>query len=302
MEQELTTTTAAEPATLEQLTLEVKFYLGQTAQNIIEVGKRLAQAKELVPHGEWQNWLEGNFQLTKMSASRFMRVAERFGKSNINVTFQPTQMIELLALPADETEQFIEAKAAAGTPVEDMTVKKLREEVQQWKDKAEKANEDNERGKTYNVAIRKDRDRLKAALYDAEQKLQKQPQVIIQPPDDYEQIKQDLAKLRNEKAALQKKLDATVRNVEVPADYHANKKRLAELDAKIASMQKQIDEQVTAEDYGNVAHKLDTILSLINDVLNSKNAGRVIADYERNRPDRYNMILAQFETFLEVMK
>ena len=100
MEQGLTTTTAAEPATLEQLTLEVKFYLGQTAQNIIEVGKRLAQAKELVPHGEWQNWLEGNFQLTKMSASRFMRVAERFGKSNINVTFQPTHLTSTVAVQA----------------------------------------------------------------------------------------------------------------------------------------------------------------------------------------------------------
>lgn len=302
MEQELTTTTAAEPATLEQLTLEVKFYLGQTAQNIIEVGKRLTQAKELVPHGDFGSWLEKNFSLSQPTASRFMRCAERFANYSTLNNFNSSQLITMLELPADETKAFIEAKAAAGTPVEDMTVKKLREEVQQWKDKAEKATEDNERGKTYNVAIRKDRDRLKTALYEAEQKLQKQPQVIIQPPDDYEQVKQDLAKLRNEKAALQKKLDATVRNVEVPADYHANKKKLAELDSKIAEMQKQLDTQVTAEDYGNVAHKLDTILSLINDVLNSKNAGRVIADYERNRPDRYNMILAQFETFLEVMK
>ena len=198
MEQGLTTTTATQqPATLEQLTLEVKFYLGQTAQNIIEVGKRLTQAKEMVPHGEWQNWLEKNFSLKKSTANNFMRCAERFGNFQTSGNLNSSQMVELLALPADETEQFIEAKAAEGNPVENMTIKTLREEVQQWKDKAEKANEDNERGKTYNVAIRKDRDRLKAALYDAEQKLQKQPQVIIQPPDDYEQVKRDLAKLRN---------------------------------------------------------------------------------------------------------
>lgn len=296
-------TSSQQPApTLEQLTLEVKFYLGQTAQNIIEVGKRLAQAKELVPHGEWGKWLNNNFSLSQNTAGRFMQVYERFGKSAMSQTLNQSQMIELLALPADETTAFIEAKAAAGTPVEDMTVKKLREEVQQWKDKAEKANEDNERGKTYNVAIRKDRDRLKAALYDAEQKLQKQPQVIIQPPDDYEQVKLDLAKLRNEKAALQKKLDATVRNVEVPADYHANKKRLAELDAKIANMQKQIDEQVTAEDYANVAQKLDAIYSLITDIGNSPNAGRVMADYERNNHDRYHRLCAKFNDFMRIME
>ena len=34
-------------------------------------------------------------------------------------------MIELLALPEAETEKFIEEKSAEGTPVEDMTVKKL---------------------------------------------------------------------------------------------------------------------------------------------------------------------------------
>ena len=188
MEQELTTTTAAEPATLEQLTLEVKFYLGQTAQNIIEVGKRLTQAKEMVPHGEWLSWLEKNFQLSRKMAAKFMQCAEKFPNVSTSRHLSQSQMFEMLALPEAETEQFIEVKAAEGNPVENMTIKTLREEVQQWKSKAEKATEDNERGKT---------DRLKAALYDAEQKLQKQPQVIIQPPDDYEQVKQDLAKLRN---------------------------------------------------------------------------------------------------------
>ena len=123
--------------TLDQLTVEVKFYLGQVAQNIIEVGKRLIQAKALLPHGEWGNWLKDNFNLTQQSANRFMRVAERFGKLNINVQFQSTQMITMLELPADETEAFIEAQAAAGTPVEDMTVKNLRAEIQQWKSRAE---------------------------------------------------------------------------------------------------------------------------------------------------------------------
>ena len=51
----------------------------QTAQNIIEVGKRLIQAKSLVNHGHWQNWLEKNFQLSQASATRFMNCAERFG-------------------------------------------------------------------------------------------------------------------------------------------------------------------------------------------------------------------------------
>ena len=43
-------------------------------------------------------------------------------------------MLELLALPDGETEKFIAEKAAEGTPVEDMTVKKLRKkgEKKEW--------------------------------------------------------------------------------------------------------------------------------------------------------------------------
>ena len=84
----------------------------ETAQNIIEVGKRLIQAKSLVNHGHWQHWLELNFQLTERTAQNFMKCAERFGKTEINFGFSSTQMIALLALPdAEETEKFFAEKA-----------------------------------------------------------------------------------------------------------------------------------------------------------------------------------------------
>ena len=40
-----------------------------------------------------------------------------------------SQMIELLSLPAEETEKFIAAKKAENNPVEDMTVKNLKAEI-----------------------------------------------------------------------------------------------------------------------------------------------------------------------------
>lgn len=57
---------------------EIKFHLGQASQSIIEVGKRLLQAKSLVKHGEWQTWLENNFKLSYRTAKNFMDCAERF--------------------------------------------------------------------------------------------------------------------------------------------------------------------------------------------------------------------------------
>ena len=128
-------------AALPQLTIEIKFYLNQTAQNIIEVGKRLIQAKELVPHGEWLNWLQNNFNLSIPTAQKFMQISDRFGISRIDTAFaevlSPTQMIAMLALPAGDEEKFIAEMAAKGTPVEDMTTRKLREEIQKYKDESQ---------------------------------------------------------------------------------------------------------------------------------------------------------------------
>ena len=100
----------------------------------IEVGKRLIQAKALVQHGQWQAWLEKNFQLKDRMAQNFMACAERFGKTHLNADLNQTQLITLLSLPsAEETEKFIEAKAAEGKRVADMTIKQLRAEIADYK-------------------------------------------------------------------------------------------------------------------------------------------------------------------------
>lgn len=123
-------------STLIQLKTEIKSYISQISQNIIEIGKRLIQAKSLVKHGEWSTWLENNFSLSQNVAGRFMQVAERFSNSATSQNLNQSQMIALLSLPdAKETEKFIEQKALEGNPVENMTVKTIRKEIKQWNSK-----------------------------------------------------------------------------------------------------------------------------------------------------------------------
>ena len=129
-------TTQAEnnlPTDLTALTVEIKFYVNQWGQNTIEIGKRLIAAKKLVTHGEWGKWLEENFNLSQPSATRFMKCAERFSNFATLQDLNYSQMVQLLSLPADETEKFIAAKKAENKPVEEITVKQLREEIAKWK-------------------------------------------------------------------------------------------------------------------------------------------------------------------------
>ena len=126
--------------TLSELKVEIKFHLGQMAGHAVEIGKLLIEAKEQVEYGEWYKWLESNFNLKKTMANNFMNVAERFGNlhSNGDLNLNQTQLIAMLALPKGEEEKFIAEKSAENNPVEDMTVKQLREEVAKWKADFEK--------------------------------------------------------------------------------------------------------------------------------------------------------------------
>lgn len=71
-----------------------------------------------------QNFL--HFNLGQRMAQNFMAIAERFGKNEsdsnyhsngkIDIsTFNQTQLVELLALPEGEEENFLALKAAEGT-------------------------------------------------------------------------------------------------------------------------------------------------------------------------------------------
>lgn len=132
-------------ASIEELTAEIQYYMVQMGQNAIAIGKRLVVAKEKLPHGEWQNWLEDNFNFSYRTAAQFMQMAERFQKCRQSALFSQSQMAEMLALPEAEaeTEKFIERKAAEGTPVEKMKIRTLRAEVKKYNEElvAEKIEE-----------------------------------------------------------------------------------------------------------------------------------------------------------------
>ena len=150
-----------------------------------------------------------------------MQLAERFSKVSTSRLFNQSQLLEMLAFPAGDEEKFIAEKAAAGTPVEDMTVKKLRAEIKDWKKKAaeketeaEKLKKENEELKKDNAfklevnrsnaeeyfKLRAEKEKEISELQDKINELQKQlenPTVEILPADDEEK-----ENLRKEVAAL----------------------------------------------------------------------------------------------------
>lgn len=121
-------------AKLAELAMQIRDYAEQVRDNIINIGNCFIQAKAQVKHGEWNNWVEKNTAFTRQTAHKFMQCAKRFKDVAPARQLNSTQMMELLALPAPETEEFFETNAMSGTPVKDMTKTKLRVAIKKWKE------------------------------------------------------------------------------------------------------------------------------------------------------------------------
>ena len=120
---------------IDTLTIEILILKQQTAQNIIEIGKRLITIKEGLPHGEWGKYLDEKVEFGKSTANNFMRVAKEFSNLQAIGSLPQTKVFALLELPQEERDEFI-----ANNKVDEMTTRELQQAIKD-RDKAEKEKE-----------------------------------------------------------------------------------------------------------------------------------------------------------------
>ena len=107
----------------------IRGLLKLTVENIIEIGRRLVEAKKLVPHGCWLPWLNNEFGWHVRTARRFMQVHELTLKwDTVSLLSLPVTGAYLLAEPStsDSVREEVLKRAAAG---EEMTVSKVKETI-----------------------------------------------------------------------------------------------------------------------------------------------------------------------------
>jgi hypothetical protein len=81
----------------------------QTAENIIQIGYKLIDAKERLSHGEWGIWLENKVEFSQRTANQFMRIAKEFGSNSQAISnLEITKVGMLLDIPSEKREEFIE--------------------------------------------------------------------------------------------------------------------------------------------------------------------------------------------------
>jgi len=127
--------------TPELIAVEINSIKEQTRKmvlfNSIEIGRRLAEAKLIIKHGEWGDWLSKSVDYSQRTASNLMGIFEQYGTSQITffcdnaksqalANLSYTQAVALLGIPMEEREAFIQENDIDG-----MTTRELQQAVKE---------------------------------------------------------------------------------------------------------------------------------------------------------------------------
>lgn len=106
--------------TLDMVAAEIRTFTASMLNNIIEIGRRMVEAKEMLPYGDFGKWIQENTGYSASTANNFMRIYTEYGAAQGSLfggetecqTFGKlsyTKALALLALPAGEREAFVES-------------------------------------------------------------------------------------------------------------------------------------------------------------------------------------------------
>ena len=121
---------------IEAITEEIIFYKAVGGQAVLEIGKRLIEAKAQLKHGEWLPWLSEKVEFSEASAQRFMQLAREYENPALVRDLGASKALVLLALPASERENFAQEKHVVNgeeKSVSEMSKRELEEAIRQRK-------------------------------------------------------------------------------------------------------------------------------------------------------------------------
>lgn len=163
---------------------------------IVEIGRRLAEAKSILPHGAWGDWLKQEVNFSQSTANNYMKLFEEYGDTQMTLfgaftnsqsfgNLSYSKALQLLAVPADEREEF-----ATEVDAEHISVSKLKEAIEE-RDAAKK---EAERQKIINAEL----EEKLAKVAEAKEAAQSSSSVLAELENKVASLKNDLAKANEE--------------------------------------------------------------------------------------------------------
>lgn len=233
---------------------EIRFLDRQAASTclnyIIEIGRRLVEAKSLVEDGQWLNYIKTELNYEKSTAQNYMRLYERYGTGQRslfgsftetetfgNLTY--TKALALLQVPEEDLEEF-----AQGHDIENMSTRELKQAIRE-RDAA--ISEKNAAIVTRDAAI-ESRDESLKEVVKLHEKVKHKDELVAQLTAEMKEAAHELeakdkevAKLRDEaRTAREKEADAKIALQKAKANPDIPEAMMAQLrgEAEAAAMEK----------------------------------------------------------------
>lgn len=262
--------------TVDVIAAEINALTTTMLTSIIEIGRRMVEAKEMLPHGQFGPWLKANTPYSTSTANNYMRLFEAYGSQQKSLfgaevncqTFgnlSPSKALALLELPAEQRESFVKEN-----DVESMSTRELQRVIKERDEalkQAAQAEADKRTAEQARAKMEEDMkeasalleagaEERKALLEDIRQLQERPVEVAVHEPDPAAidaAVKEALAqaedKYKADMAKMQAQLDKEVReNNKLEKKISTMKKSTADedkaevlrLEEKVAQLNKQL--------------------------------------------------------------
>ena len=251
---------------IEKTTAEILILKDQTAQNIIEIGKRLIEVKENLQHGEFSEWLKKRVDISHRTANNFMKVATTFSNSQSIANLGSTKLFLLAGLDEENREEVMQENN-----IEEMTTRELEQVVKEKKEIKKQLEEEKEYSEELQEAIKEKEIQIRNLQNKIENVSKPEVQVV-----EKEIIKEVIPEnLILEKQSLEDELE-TLRKRAEKAENTVNRLKL----------DKEINQDKV---YTNI--KLDNLLVNITDFLNNASKYTYLKDELQKIPSKNKRIV-----------
>lgn len=242
--------------------------------NSIEIGKRLVEAKAIVSHGEWGNWLEESVDYSQSTANNLMKIYEEYGdgqaalfggdaNSETIASLPYTKALALLNIPSYEREEFVEENN-----VHDLSTRQLQEVIKEKKELEQKLEIYEEEAEVHNE-LSKQVDNYKQHIDILESKLEKaesnNDEELIkkleqEKKESNAKLKEHSKKIKELEAELKKKpVEATQVVERVPDDVKA----------ELEDLRKQVENNSSDEAEVKFKYQFDALVNSFRYLLQS---------------------------------
>lgn len=133
-----------EITTLQNIERRISYHMQGAYSNILEVGRCLIEAKEsgLVPHGQWEAWVNRVAGMSERSAQRLMQAAREVNPESAMAKLPISKIQAILALPEPQREAVAVKAVEENQSLRELqaTIDEMRTELNQTRKQVTRAN------------------------------------------------------------------------------------------------------------------------------------------------------------------